>query len=44
LPPMRGQPGQAVNVPVQPPGTQAFIRIRSLEKNLYTDSDVFQII
>src|SRR5204863_10100546 len=39
-----GQPGQAVNVPVQPPGTQAFIRIRSLEKNLYTDSDVFQII
>jgi len=39
-----GQPGQAVDVPVQPPGTQAFIRIRSLEKNLYTDSDVFQII
>ena len=35
---------QAVNVPVQPPETQAFIRIRSLEKNLYTDSDVFQII
>ena len=39
-----GQPGQPVNVPNQPPGTQAFIRIRSLEKNLYTDSDVFQIL
>jgi subtilisin family serine protease len=39
-----GQPGQQVNVPIQPPGTQAVIRIRSLEKNLYTDSDVFQII
>jgi hypothetical protein len=39
-----GQPGQQVNVPIQPPGTQAVIRIRSLEKNLYSDSDVFQII
>jgi thermitase len=39
-----GQPGQLVNVPIQPPGIRTVIRIRSLEKNLYTDSDVFEII